>query len=335
FGGKGGVGKTTLSVAMALRAATLGRKAVVLTLDPAKRLATSLGMDSASVGDTPLDLTARLRETIPHLTGRFAAIMPDTGRTFDAFVSTLSDDPSVLQSIRRNPIFEMISREYSGSNEYMAMVRMHQLHRTGEYDLIVLDTPPSRNAVAFLDAPQLLARFFDERMVRWFVLPTNQLFATGMRKAFGILESLTGSAFVSNLFDFGARLFDVRARFSRDLDEIMKILRSPDCTFGMVTAPHAEAHSDFRALRENLRDRKLGFDVLFANRLLGAIPLAAAGAIADQSPIVLRAHDQFIRMREFETRHLTALTREALREQILFSKVPELARDVHTLDDLV
>src|SRR6185437_1218456 len=212
--GTGGVGKTTLSAALAMRAALHGRKAVVITIDPAKRLAHSLGLES--LGDEPLDLTPHLREALganasQELTGSLAAIMPDSRKTFETFVRSLTSDPKTAERVFQNPIFQIFSKEFSGTNEYMALQRLYRLHAQGQYDCIILDTPPSRDTLAFLDAPQLLAQFFDERLIKWLVLPTNKLVSSGMRRALGLLESLTGAGFMTHLFDFAHALFEVRA----------------------------------------------------------------------------------------------------------------------------
>jgi anion-transporting ArsA/GET3 family ATPase len=208
--GTGGVGKTTLSAALGIRAALQGKRTVVVTIDPAKRLATSLGL--TQLGDQPTDLTPQIQATLEkvrlndsnqlhHLpqkiTGSLAAIVPDTRKTFENFVRELAPSETAAEKVIKNPIFQVFAKEFSGTNEYMALERLHSLYIQDQYDLIILDTPPTRNTLAFLEAPRLLAQFFDEKLIRWLVLPANKLVATGMKKAFSILEGLTGANFMT------------------------------------------------------------------------------------------------------------------------------------------
>jgi len=225
--GTGGVGKTTLSAAIAFRAALAGKRVVVITIDPAKRLATSLGMEA--LGDDPVDLTPALRRAaeqarVPAPRGTLAAIMPDTRKTFELFAREIAPNPEIAERVLKNPIFQIFCKEFSGANEYMAMERLHSLDRSGLYDCIILDTPPSRNTMDFLNAPKLLAQFFEERMIRWLVVPTNKLVSTGMKKALGILEKLTGAGFMTNLVDFAAGLFELQKGFTEHLDRIIALL---------------------------------------------------------------------------------------------------------------
>ncbi|MBW0112301.1 ArsA family ATPase, partial [Pseudonocardia sp. KRD-182] len=160
--GSGGVGKTTTSAALAIRAAERGRRTVVLTIDPAKRLAQALGLQAltnepGSVADAEGDLHA---------------MMLDMRRTFDEMVETHAD-PERAQTIIANPFYQTISSSFSGTQEYMAMEKLGQLAATGEWDLIVVDTPPSRSALDFLDAPQRMSTFLDGRMIRLLSAPAR------------------------------------------------------------------------------------------------------------------------------------------------------------------
>ena len=160
--GSGGVGKTTTAAALALRAAEQGRRTVVLTIDPARRLAQSMGL-------TELDNTPR---PVKDVDGELFAMMLDMKRTFDDVVSAHST-PDRAEQIFANPFYQALSSSFAGTQEYMAMEKLSQLAETGEWDLIVVDTPPSRSALDFLDAPQRLGRFLDGRMIRMLVAPAR------------------------------------------------------------------------------------------------------------------------------------------------------------------
>ena len=340
--GTGGVGKTTLSAAIALRAAMLGKKAVVITIDPAKRLATSLGLKSLE--DHPTDLTPQLKDAwakakaagkkVPaEFSGTLAAIVPDTRRTFEAFVNELAPNPAVADRVMRNPIFQIFAKEFSGTNEYMALERLYALDQLRTFDCIILDTPPSRNTLAFLQAPKLLAQFFEAGLIRWLVLPANKLLAAGMKKALGILEKLTGAGFMTHLLDFASALFEVRVRFTANLHRIMELLASKDVGFVMVTVPAPDTAPEALHFIKNVREHGFNFDGLALNRTLGYFetpPPASAGA-ADKDGALSEAFNVIRALQAREKRVIEAITRDPIP---LCAKLPELARDVHSVEDL-
>ena len=335
--GTGGVGKTTLSAALAFRATLLGKRTVVITIDPAKRLATSLGM--TALGDDPVDLTPALKRAVeaaraagatsPLLSGEFkgslCAIMPDTRRTFELFAKEIAPTPDVAERVMKNPIFQIFAKEFSGANEYMAMERLHALERSGLYDCIILDTPPSRNTLDFLNAPKLLAQFFEERMIRFLVVPTNKIVSMGMKKALGILERLTGAGFMTNMVDFAAGLFELQKGFTAHLTRIIELLESPEVGFIMVTTPTPDTAPEVRHFLNTLKDHRLHFDGVALNRTVTdlALPESSGGEAAFE---VLRA------LKEREKTVLAELKRNSI---ALCARLPELARDVHSVEDLL
>ncbi|WP_181784085.1 ArsA family ATPase, partial [Pseudonocardia pini] len=235
--GSGGVGKTTTSAALALRAAERGRRVVVLTIDPAKRLAQALGLDQLSnePGAVPLDHA------------KLDAMMLDMRRTFDEMVYTHST-PERADKIIANPFYQTISSSFSGTQEYMAMEKLGQLHARGEWDLIVVDTPPSRSALDFLDAPQRMSTFLDGRMIRLLSSPARAggkglrklvgagfgLFAKGVSTIIGGQLLTDASAFVSA---FDTMFGGFRERATRTYE----LLRSPGTAFLVVAAPEPDA----------------------------------------------------------------------------------------------
>jgi len=344
--GTGGVGKTTLSAAIAFRAALLGKKTVVITIDPAKRLATSLGLDE--LGDHPTDLTPALRRAwekakaagaqgLPsEFKGTLAAIIPDTRRTFENFVAELAPTPEVERRVIENPIFQIFAKEFSGTNEYMALERLLALHRSGLYDCIILDTPPSRNTLAFLNAPKLLARFFDEKLIRWLVLPANRLVAGGMRKALGILEKLTGAGFMTHLFDFTAALFEVQGNFTANLRKIMSLLGSKEVGFLMVTTPTPETAPEILHFIETVQEHGFQFDGVALNRTIGYLEPtnSLADTKADTSPSTSRGVEIICALQERERKVIAELIQNRGKSIPICGMLPELARDVHSVEDL-
>lgn len=335
--GTGGVGKTTLSAAIAFRAAMLGKRTVVITIDPAKRLATSLGMKT--LGDDPVDLTPALNRAVESarasgaaaplisqgLKGSLSAIMPDTRKTFELFAREIAPSPEVAERVMRNPIFQIFCKEFSGANEYMALERLHALERSGLYDCIILDTPPSRNTMDFLNAPKLLAQFFEERMIRWLVVPTNKLVSVGMKKALSILERLTGAGFMTSLVDFAAGLFELQKGFTEHLNRVIQLLESPEVGFIMVTTPTPDTTPEVRHFLQTLREHKFHFDGVALNRTYSDLGLPSGGAPEPAFEILgaLQAREK-------------SVLKELSGNQIeLCARLPELARDVHSVEDLL
>ncbi len=326
--GTGGVGKTTLSAALAFRAAMLGKKTVVITIDPAKRLATSLGL--STLGDHPTDLTPMLKAIHEksggkgEIKGTLAAIMPDTRKTFENFVAELAPNEAIAEQVIRNPIFQIFAKEFSGTNEYMALERLYALNEEEKYDTIILDTPPSRNTLAFLDAPTLLARFFEERLIKWLVLPANKLVSTGMRKALGILEKLTGAGFMTHLFDFASALFEVRVNFTANLKKMTDLMASPQVGFLMVTTPTPDTVPEAQHFIEQVVSHGFHFDGIALNRTLGYLKIHERPSHEGAIEIIKCLQNR-------EAQVLKQLGKQSIP---VLAKLPELARDVHSVEDL-
>src|SRR5262249_42286747 len=157
--------------------------------------------------------------------------VPDTRKTFEEFVRGLAASPAAADRVIRNPIFQIFAKEFSGTNEYMAMEKLYAIAGAGRYDCIVLDTPPSRNTLAFLDAPSLMARLFEEKLIRWVAVPANKLVAVGMKKALGLLERLTGQGFMTHMVEFFASLLEMQGSFSANLRDVMRLLESDQVGF--------------------------------------------------------------------------------------------------------
>jgi len=343
--GTGGVGKTTLSAALGVHAFHQGKRVVVITIDPAKRLATSLGLKT--LGDEATDLSDRLREAstgqmiVPG--GSFSAIIPDTRQTFVRFVRELSPDDKTTERILKNPIFEIFAREFSGANEYMALERLFELVRDPKVDCIILDTPPSRNTLDFLDAPKLLARFFEEKLIRLLVSPSdsilshipgaklgNRLIAGGARKILSVLESLTGSGFLTHLLDFATDLFRVQDNFVRNLRQITELLSSSQVGFVMVTTPMPGTLDEAKNFIRNVESHGFTFDGVAINRSLSYLKMDSSGGATSTW---LKGGLEIVRgVQEREKRVLDGLN---LSHIPVIAAVPELKRDVHCIEDLV
>ncbi len=338
--GTGGVGKTTISAALAIRATLLGKKTAVITIDPAKRLATSLGLQT--LGDHPTDLTDTIHQSyanwkLNHLPssedanlgkkrGSLVAITPHTRHSFENFVRELATHPATVERILRNPIFQIFSREFSGTNEYMALERLFSLEKQGQYDCIILDTPPSRNTLAFLDAPKLLAQFFEERLIRWLILPTNKLVSAGMRKTLGMLEKLTGAGFMTSLVDFATALFEVQVKFQANLKKVTALLGSQQVGFLMVSTLTPDSKAEVEHFIQSLKNHHFHLDGLLINRTLSYLKESK------QDSSYPTAHRLIQALQAQEKEVLTNLMQNPIP---VCATLPELARDVHSVEDLI
>ncbi len=237
--GPGGVGKTTLSAVLALRAAATNRRSLVLTIDPARRLADALGLPGLT--NDPVEIQAFRRM---HEGGRLSALMLDPAATFDHMIAMLVPDDERRASLLGNRYYQHMSRSLAGTLEYMAVERLHALSGSGEYDTIVLDTPPTTNALDFLEAPDRLAAFFSERVTRWFRPPANskrgwaaRLFDRGGARVMGLLGRIAGEEFVADTAGFFSAFADLLGDFRHRGQKVGQLLRDPGTVFVIVTSP--------------------------------------------------------------------------------------------------
>lgn len=255
--GSGGVGKTTVSAAIALEAARNGQKTLVITIDPAKRLAQALGLSTLSNEERRV-AAERFLEAGLTVKGELFAAMLDTQAAFEALIRRITPSPLQAERILSNAIFRQISTSLTGSPEYVAMERLHDLCKRGAYDLIVLDTPPTKNALDFLEAPNRLASFLDERIVRSFEKASAQSgsrWFKGPSATLGkLLGVLFGETFIGELGEFFSAFNGLYGGFRERAREVETLLRAPDTAFVLVTGaargPLEEALFFLRKLKE-------------------------------------------------------------------------------------
>jgi anion-transporting ArsA/GET3 family ATPase len=291
--GSGGVGKTTAAAAIGLRAAEHGRHVVVLTVDPARRLAQSMGL-------TSLDNTPRLVHGIapghrsPEAgnggasSGSVHAMMLDMKRTFDEIVEAHAD-PDRAAQILANPFYQSLSSSFYGTQEYMAMEKLGQLRRAEEWDLIVVDTPPSRSALDFLDAPQRLGRFLDGKLLRLLTAPAKvggraylKVLNAGFGVVTGILTKILGTQVLKDVQTFVSALDTMFGGFRERADYTYQLLRAPGTAFLVVAAPEDDALREASYFVERLGQERMPLAGLILNRVLQlpATHLSAARSLA-------------------------------------------------------
>jgi len=268
--GAGGVGKTTTAAALAAGMAQRGRRVLVLTIDPARRLAGALGIPETDDDEHEVDLAAHGMAG----SGSLHAAMLDARRTFDALVREQAPTPEAAERILRNPIYQQLAGAVAGSHEYMAMERLYEVWSSGRFDLIVLDTPPSRHALDFLEAPGRVTRFVDGRALRLLVRPSVRAGRLGMRMlgagpnlALAAVERLTGVTLLADISEFLASFEGMYEGFQRRADEVARLLASPDTTFLLVTVPLTEPIQEADFFWRALRERGLPFGGVVMNKV--------------------------------------------------------------------
>ncbi|MGA3214105.1 MAG: ArsA-related P-loop ATPase [Acidimicrobiales bacterium] len=267
--GPGGVGKTTVSASLAATvAARLGGRVLVLTVDPARRLADALGI--AGLGNTARRVPDEaFAEAGVRPKGELYAAMLDMSESWDALVRRHAPDAATANEIISNPLYRNITRRFSQGHDYIAMERLYELHEQGDYDLLVVDTPPSLNALDLLDAPGRMAEFFSSRLLRWLIVPyRSRLVNLASRPFYQVADRILGSQFLEDLAGFFILFQTMRDGFVARADAVSRLLRDVRTTFIVVTTLEAVPAMEAEQLIESLRERRLHLGLLVCNRVL-------------------------------------------------------------------
>jgi anion-transporting ArsA/GET3 family ATPase len=330
--GSGGVGKTTTSAAIALGMAARGKKVAVLTIDPARRLANSLGLP---------ELGNEERQVKVHgLAGELWAMMLDPKRTFDEIVEWHAPDERTRDAVLSNRIYQELSNAVAGSQEYMAMEKLHELHQEGRYDLLVLDTPPTRNALDFLDAPRRLTEFVDSRTLQLFAAPAGlglKLLGRGTGVVFSVMKRATGIDLLADMGEFFRSFGGMTEGFRERAARVNDLLADSRTAFVLVTSPRRHALEDAVWFHHRLMEGGMPFAGVIANRVHqggdAADPAALAAELGEQlAGKVLSAYEDERRLAARDRAGLAELRRKIGRKPIV--EVPHLNDDVHDLDGL-
>lgn len=334
--GSGGVGKTTIAAVLAMEAAAVGRRAVVVTIDPAKRLADALGLGGTGIGNVATEISGPW-------SGELWAVMLDTKSTFDDLVTRYSGEPDQAERILSNRFYKNISGALSGTQEYMAMEKLYELHADEAFDLVVVDTPPSRNALDFLDAPRRLTSLLDHRLYRVLMAPTR-----GMMRAVNV----AAQAFVRQVSKVvGAEVFDdaitffqafegMEAGFRDRAAKVLHLLTSQATSFVLVASPKRDTVDEARFFAEKLAEADIPVSALVVNRMhphfTGALPEAlrerSLTLVGTDLGGLYRNLADFALVAQREEDHVGGLAE--LVSPAPMVRVPFLRSDVHDLDGL-
>src|SRR5690349_3734417 len=325
--GSGGVGKTTTAAAVALALAEQGKKVAVVTIDPARRLANALGLDS--LANEPSRVKAEVD-------GELWAMMLDAKRTFDQLIEHLAPDTKTRDEVFANRIYQQLSTAVAGSQEFTAIAKLYELDQAGEWDVLVLDTPPSRNALDFLDAPGRLTRFFQGRAIRMFLKPAGIL-GRGTSVVFGIMRKVTGVDLLQDLSAFFRSLGGMIDGFTERARRVGALLEDPATTFLIVTAPRHDPVEEAIFFHRKLREAGLPFGGLVVNRVHqppdATLPEEIATGLGPKlAERVSRATAQLTALAARDAANVERL-RSALGDPPTLV-VPELEDDVHDLEGL-
>ncbi|WP_107704425.1 ArsA family ATPase [Nocardioides allogilvus] len=352
--GSGGVGKTTTSAALALRAAERGRKVVVLTIDPARRLAQSMGIEALDNTPRPVPLAVveeGAQRPSRNQGGSLDAMMLDMKRTFDEVVLSQAS-PEKARAILDNPFYIALSSSFSGTQEYMAMEKLGQIHAQaqldGSYDLIVVDTPPSRSALDFLDAPERLSSFLDGRFIRLLLAPARgpaKLMTAGVSMITNALTKILGAQVLRDMQTFVAAFDTLFGGFRQRAQKTFSLLQADGTAFVVVAAPEPDALREAAYFVERLTEDEMPLAGLVVNRasppLSTVLSVEEATAAADRlvatepdstTAGLLRLHADRARivMREAHLRERWSTEHPGVATAV----VPALSTDVHDLEGL-
>ncbi len=352
--GAGGVGKTTTAAALGVAAARRGRQVLCLTIDPAKRLAQALGLESMK-GEEQLVPDPY----IPHGEGKrgsLTAMMLDPSATFDELVLRYSPSPERAKKLLTNKLYQYVSRSLAGTQEYMAMEKLVAVQKDTRFDLVILDTPPTTNALDFLDAPERLVEALDSAAIRWFVQAfqsTGKLSLNLLaRSAVVVLRGLgriTGGGFLEAMAEFITELNDLFGGFRERAKIVEAALRSPEVSFVLATSPAPMSINEVVFFSDRLEASQMPRGAFVVNRFRLPPPMAdaspteqeAADAVAahgltldeDAPTRLVLAHQDAVRLAALDAMHVRALEERA-RGKVPVVRIPELSSDVHDLDGL-
>ena len=343
--GSGGVGKTTTAAVIGIDAARLGRRVVVVTIDPAKRLADALGL-AGGLSSSPQRVEGVVGGAAGG-TGEMWAMMLDTAATFDGLVRSYADDDEQIERILSNGFYRNMAGAMSGTQEYMAAETLHALHHDDRFDLVVVDTPPSRNALDFLDAPGVLSRFLDHRIFKLAMLPTRsglKVFGAAAQPIFRAIGKVVGSDVLADSLAFFQAFSGMETGFRERADDVVALLRAEGTSFVVVASPRHDTITEAVWFAHQLDDQGVGVAAAIVNRVqptFGEIALEGdhdADVEATTSPddAVLSALwtnlAELQRIRAAELAALAPLVE--LTEPAPVALLPLLDGDIHDLDTL-
>lgn len=342
--GSGGVGKTTTAAVLGLEGARRGRRTVVVTIDPARRLADALGLGGPHGGGLSGD--PQLIDLDGTAEGELWAMMLDTAATFDGLVRRYAEDDEQVERILTNPFYRNIASALSGTQEYMAAEKLHELHADPRFDLVVVDTPPSRSALDFLEAPGVLARFLDHRVFKLLMLPTRgglRILGTAAQPILKAIGRVVGTDVLADTVAFFQAFAGMESGFRERAQEVVTLLRAPETAFVVVASPRHDTVEEAVWFGEQLLEQEVGVAAAIVNRThppfgsgtaedaAGSAETARAGG----DDVLARLWTNVAELRTMRERELAVVSPLAsIVGEERTSMLPLLDHDVHDLRSL-
>lgn len=340
--GSGGVGKTTTAAVLGLEAARRGRRAVVVTIDPARRLADALGLEDGLASEPQ-----RIDLEQPGADGELWAMMLDTAATFDGLVRRHADSEEQIERILSNSFYRNIAGALSGTQEYMAAETLHELHGDDRFDLVIVDTPPSRNALDFLEAPGVLARFLDHRLFRLLMLPTRgglRVIGTATQPILRAIGRVVGSDVLADSVAFFQAFAGMETGFRERADDVVRLIRAPETSFVVVAAPRHDTIDEAVWFARQLIDQGVGVTSAIVNRTHPEFGDGTAAEAVEAAEAARRSADDVLAvlwdnvatlraMRDLELDVISPLAEIVGGDRLVV--LPLLDADVHDLDGLM
>ncbi len=332
--GSGGVGKTTVAAAIALEAARRGKKAIVLTIDPARRLATALGLDS--LGNSPKKITT------PGAAGSLHAMMLDTKRTFDRLIERYTTNPERRKAILENRLYRDMSNMIAGSQEYMATEKLHELASDSDFDFLVLDTPPTRHALDFLEAPEKMIRLTSNSILEWFLKPGFfaggfGILQKGADRVLSVFDRLAGLQFLRELAEMLSLLTSLLSGFHSRAADVAKLLKDRQTGFLLIASPSSVSVQDALYFHQKIYESGLFFLGFIVNRVHEKLPDSDEIDLGDLSPGLrgkIRSYLENDRLLALQDRGALNLLKKMGGRKTLCATIPLLPDDVHDLEGL-
>lgn len=335
--GSGGVGKTTTAAALAIAAARRGRRVVLITIDPAKRLADALGVGALSndPARVPLDGDAQLW-----------AMMLDARATFDAVIRAQSRNEAQAERILNNPFYVNIASRLSGSQEYMAAEKLYELANDDRFDLVVVDTPPTREALDFLEAPQRLMNFLDHRVYRWLMTPARgglKVLNIAAQPILRTIGRVIGADVLADAIDFFQAFEGIEPGFVRRAGAVQSLLKSDDCRYVVVSSARRDTVDEAVYFIGQLTQRDVAVAGLVLNRLQPAFGTGSANSALTAARAARKAGDETTALLQENLAHVrrVAEAEHAVIEPLLarvqgaaVARIHQRAADVHDLDTI-
>ena len=330
--GSGGVGKTTVSAALAVRAAVGGRRVLALTVDPSRRLAQALGIDPNDDSEKSVPLPAGAK-------GSLSAAVIDSRRVFDGFIARHAATPEGAERILRNRLYRQLSTTLSGSQEFTSLERLLQAVESKRYDLVVLDTPPTKHAVDFLTAPARIEALFQDSITKWFMDPSEgsgliaAIVNRGTKVALKSLETLTGGQFIEELVDFFAGVRSVQKTLRERSAQARALLTGELTRFAVITSFDAAKLAEAKYLQGQLRNLKYTLGAVVINR---AFPEPKTRAQGSGAKVDQRLVEEFGRFKSYHSSRYALYEEfaEGLDSSVALFRIPEYERDVYGMPDL-